>query len=219
MNAIPLKFYFHKTACLELDRAFYNNFKLDIDYNSVYIDLDDCLIIDGKVNVLLMAFIYQCINNKKKIHLLTRHEGEIEQYLVNHNLHHLFDGVVCINKGESKSDAIAHKVWGEQSIFIDDSFGERKEVKEKLHIPVMRNELIRYLELDKGQTVLDCTLGGGGHADMLLQEIGPSGRVVGIDRDREALKITQDRLKRFNNLILIQGNFRNIDVILKVILD
>ena len=86
--------------------------------------------------------------------------------------------------------------------------------QEKSHIPVMRQELIRYLDLDKGRTVLDCTLGCAGHAEALLRELGPGGKLVGIEQDRDALDAAKERLKRFNNCILIQANFRDIDIIL-----
>jgi 16S rRNA (cytosine1402-N4)-methyltransferase len=82
------------------------------------------------------------------------------------------------------------------------------------HIPVMCKELIGYLRLNKGKTVLDCTVGSGGHAEAILQEIGPQGRLIGIDLDGDALDIAKDRLKRFTNCILIQANFRDIDEIL-----
>lgn len=83
------------------------------------------------------------------------------------------------------------------------------------HIPVMCDELVEYLSLNKGGTVLDCTVGCGGCADTILQKIGPQGRLLGIDRDQDALQIAKNRLKRFNNYILAKGNFRNIDSILK----
>ncbi len=86
--------------------------------------------------------------------------------------------------------------------------------QEKPHIPVMRNEIIKFLELDKGRTVLDCTVGCGGHADAILEAIGSEGRLVGIDQDSEALEIARNKLKKFSNFISIQGNFRNIDAIL-----
>lgn len=82
------------------------------------------------------------------------------------------------------------------------------------HIAVMCNELIKYLNLNRGGTVLDCTVGCGGHADAILQQIGPQGRFFGIDQDDQALQIAENRLKGFTNCILAKGNFRNIDTIL-----
>ncbi len=86
--------------------------------------------------------------------------------------------------------------------------------KEKVHIPVMCNELLKYLELGQGSTVLDCTVGLGGHADAILQEIGPQGRFLGIEQDSQALEVAQSKLQKFDNCVLLQGNFRNIDAIL-----
>lgn len=84
------------------------------------------------------------------------------------------------------------------------------------HIPVMLNELMEYLRPEEGKTILDCTVGGGGHAEATLKVIGPQGRLIGIDQDSEALKIAQRRLRNFANVSLIQANFRNIDTVVKV---
>jgi 16S rRNA (cytosine1402-N4)-methyltransferase len=54
------------------------------------------------------------------------------------------------------------------------------------HYPVMLEETIEALSLSGGETVVDATFGGGGHARRVLRELGPEGRVVGIDRDPEA---------------------------------
>ncbi|MBN2097233.1 MAG: 16S rRNA (cytosine(1402)-N(4))-methyltransferase RsmH [Candidatus Omnitrophica bacterium] len=82
------------------------------------------------------------------------------------------------------------------------------------HIPVMCTEILEYLKLGRDQTILDCTLGLAAHAEAILQQLGPGGRLIGIDQDQEALQAAKDRLGQFNNCILLQGNFRNIDIIL-----
>lgn len=84
----------------------------------------------------------------------------------------------------------------------------------KFHLPVMRKEIVEYLQLNKGQIVLDCTIGAGGHASELLELLGPSGRLIGIDQDQEAIDAAKSRLSNFNNYTLVQGNFRRIDQIL-----
>ncbi len=86
--------------------------------------------------------------------------------------------------------------------------------EERSHIPVMCKEVIEYLNLDKGKTVLDCTVGPGGHADAILQKISPAGKFVGLDQDEQALEIAKNKLEKFGNCILMQGNFRKIDAIL-----
>jgi 16S rRNA (cytosine1402-N4)-methyltransferase len=89
--------------------------------------------------------------------------------------------------------------------------------KEKLHISVMSTEAVEYLNLKKGGTVIDCTVGLGGHAEAILEEIGPWGRLVGIDLDRDALDEAEKRLSRFDNFQLVQNNFRNIDSVLQAL--
>lgn len=86
--------------------------------------------------------------------------------------------------------------------------------REKLHIPVMSREILKYLNLQEGSTVIDCTVGLGGHAETILEEIGPRGQLIGIDLDRDALDEAEKRLSRFDNYQLVQNNFRNIDSVL-----
>ncbi|MDO8212702.1 16S rRNA (cytosine(1402)-N(4))-methyltransferase RsmH [Conexibacter sp. CPCC 206217] len=52
-----------------------------------------------------------------------------------------------------------------------------------IHIPVLAGELIELLDPQPGQIAVDCTLGGGGHARLVADRIGPSGTLIGIDRD------------------------------------
>jgi len=55
---------------------------------------------------------------------------------------------------------------------------------------------------------LDATLGLGGHAEAVLEKIGPQGRLIGLDRDPQALERAQDRLRRFGEQVkLIHGHF------------
>jgi len=55
-----------------------------------------------------------------------------------------------------------------------------------VHIPVLAGELIEVLDPRPGETAVDCTLGGGGHARLIADRIGPAGTLVGIDRDPAA---------------------------------
>src|SRR5438270_10227821 len=54
------------------------------------------------------------------------------------------------------------------------------------HIPVLAGELIDLLDPQPGEVAVDCTFGGGGHARLIAGRIGPSGTLVGIDRDPQA---------------------------------
>jgi hypothetical protein len=118
---------------IELDRALFARFSIKKDYNFVYIDFDDTIIVDGLVNVDVLKFLYQSRNLGKKIIILTRHERDIKKSLLEFAISlDLFDDIIFVEKNGSKSDYILHK----DSIFIDDSFAERQEVNESLGIPV-----------------------------------------------------------------------------------
>lgn len=88
---------------------------------------------------------------------------------------------------------------------------------ERIHKPVMLRELRDLLNLKAGDTVIDATLDGGGHAEMLLEKVGERGKVLGIDQDEEILKLWEVeppiRGSTSKNLVLALGNFRNIDML------
>ncbi|MDD5594818.1 MAG: 16S rRNA (cytosine(1402)-N(4))-methyltransferase RsmH [Candidatus Omnitrophica bacterium] len=85
----------------------------------------------------------------------------------------------------------------------------------KYHIPVMLRESIDYLNLAPGKVVVDATLGTGGHSLAILEKISPGGKLIGIDRDSEGLKIAKERLSAFKNSTeFVYGNFVDIDKIL-----
>ena len=63
------------------------------------------------------------------------------------------------------------------------------------HLPVMIASVVRALNPRLGGRIVDATLGLGGHAEALLAEIGPEGRLVGIDRDPSMLRLAQERLR------------------------
>jgi 16S rRNA (cytosine1402-N4)-methyltransferase len=53
----------------------------------------------------------------------------------------------------------------------------------RTHIPVLAGELVDLLNPQPGETAVDCTVGGGGHARLIAERIGPAGTLIGIDRD------------------------------------
>src|SRR6204780_311182 len=53
----------------------------------------------------------------------------------------------------------------------------------KTHIPVLAGELIELFDPRSGEVAVDCTVGGGGHARLIAGRIGPSGMLIGVDRD------------------------------------
>ena len=127
---------------IEMDRALNNVFKIDIRYNEVFIDFDDCLVVDRKfVNTQLISFIYQCLNNKIRVTLLSRHLGDIYKQLERFRLTNLFDRIIHIGENNKKSDYIDNY----NAIFIDDSFSERKDVYINCQIPVFSVDMIEVL--------------------------------------------------------------------------
>ncbi len=80
-----------------------------------------------------------------------------------------------------------------------------------LHQPVLHVEVLDILSPLAGKTVIDGTLGLGGHTAALLQA-DETVRVIGIDRDAEALALASQRLDRFGSrLLTVHGNFRELD--------
>lgn len=83
------------------------------------------------------------------------------------------------------------------------------------HQPVMLDEVLAFLQPRRGQIILDCTVGLGGHASRILKEISPGGKLIGIDRDQEALAIAEESLSGIGDYILKKGNLRYFDLYLK----
>lgn len=127
---------------IEMDRALDNKYKIDLSYDEVFVDFDDCLIIaQNKVNTTLLAFLYKCLNNEVKLSLLTRHEGDLINSMKEFRVHELFDRIIHICPLDKKSNYIDNM----NAIFIDDSFAERKDVLENCHIPVFGIDMVECL--------------------------------------------------------------------------
>jgi len=76
------------------------------------------------------------------------------------------------------------------------------------HKPVLLNTVDKYCNLKKGDAVVDCTLGLGGHSEMFLKHIGTTGRLIAFEQDGNNLKIAKERLnKNKNKLSIYNDNF------------
>lgn len=80
-----------------------------------------------------------------------------------------------------------------------------------MHIPVLTNEVIQFLEPKSNENFVDCTIGNGGHAKEILERNGPKGKVLGIDWDEEQIKNLRVEMKNYTGrLVLINDNFANL---------
>ena len=76
------------------------------------------------------------------------------------------------------------------------------------HIPILRDTVVSLLAPQRGGTFVDGTLGGGGHAEAVLERLPEGGRLYGIDRDGAAIEAASLRLARFGEAFTaIRGNF------------
>jgi 16S rRNA (cytosine1402-N4)-methyltransferase len=62
------------------------------------------------------------------------------------------------------------------------------------HVPVLMDRVLEFLEPQPGQTIVDCTVGGGGHAQRIAERLGLQGRLIGLDQDDSMLEIARQRL-------------------------
>ncbi len=126
---------------VEIDRALVNRYKHDINYNKVYVDLDDTLIINHKINTQLIKFLYQAVNEGCRIILISKTVNNIHTYLRKWKIECIFDEVILLKKEDCKADYINPT----NSIFIDDSFSERKSVFLLHKIPTFDSSMIEVL--------------------------------------------------------------------------
>jgi 16S rRNA (cytosine1402-N4)-methyltransferase len=80
------------------------------------------------------------------------------------------------------------------------------------HEPVLLEESISALQIQRGGRYIDCTINGGGHAAAILEESAPGGQLLGIDADPEAIRAVKERLKSYGrDVILVNENFRYLE--------
>ncbi len=127
---------------IELERSLYNRYKNHFDYEAVYIDFDDCIVINSLVNEVAIRYLYFAKRKNKKIIMLTKHEYDIDETLEKYRIHKgLFDEIITVHMNQDKADFIKNK----KSIFIDNYFFDRQNVKSKLNIPVFDVDAIESL--------------------------------------------------------------------------
>lgn len=84
------------------------------------------------------------------------------------------------------------------------------------HTPVLTKETIEYLNPKSGENFIDCTLGYGGHSQLILEKISPDGKLLAIDQDESALINAQKKLAKYTNRIkFVQANFIELGLMIR----
>ena len=122
---------------LEMDRQLHNRYRFDHEFRSVYVDLDDTLIADGKVNHRVLGLLYRFKSQGKSLHLITRHlavHGNEAETLLRSTFidPRLFDQIIYVPLSANKSS----RVPTANAIFVDDSFRGRHDVAARAGLPV-----------------------------------------------------------------------------------
>jgi len=133
------------SANVRIDRALANRYRHDLSYQTVYVDLDDTLLVRNLVNTELVRFLYQCVGRGIRIVVLTRHAEDPNETLARFRLTGLPDEVVHLRCGESKAEFVTRH----PAIFIDDSFSERLSVFEATGTPTFDCSMIEMLLDDR----------------------------------------------------------------------
>lgn len=94
-------------------------------FECVYVDFDDTLIVEGKVNSNLIDFLHSCKAQNVQISLVTRSKVDLEKLVMEMNIKSLFSELIYVPNGVKKSSKI---LTTKKFIFIDDSFSERLDV-------------------------------------------------------------------------------------------
>ncbi len=83
------------------------------------------------------------------------------------------------------------------------------------HIPVLLDEVIEGLDIKKNGIYVDCTMGGGGHSSVIASNLSEKGRLIGFDRDIDAVSVCKKRFNKLTNVQVYHSNFKQAPQILQ----
>ena len=83
------------------------------------------------------------------------------------------------------------------------------------HIPVLLEETLNILEPKEGEFAIDGTIDGGGHAEKILERIGPTGKLLGVDLDEQMIRDSREKFAGKKNVILLGGNYKDLPEMLR----
>lgn len=82
------------------------------------------------------------------------------------------------------------------------------------HNPIMLKEVLEGLNINPSGIYLDCTLGGAGHSEEILKRLNARGLLIGIDKDDDAIAYSSQRLKGYNNKLIVKSDFKDVKRVL-----
>jgi 16S rRNA (cytosine1402-N4)-methyltransferase len=83
-----------------------------------------------------------------------------------------------------------------------------------MHVPVLADEVIDWLQVREEGTYVDCTVGLGGHSSLIAARL-ESGRLLGMDRDARAMELARERLSEYPGVTVVHRNYREITAVLE----
>ena len=78
------------------------------------------------------------------------------------------------------------------------------------HVPILLDEILNELDIQENDTILDGTIGLGGHSQAMHQQLGKTGHLVGYDQDPNAIAFCQSRFSSYPNVTLINDNVSHV---------
>lgn len=84
------------------------------------------------------------------------------------------------------------------------------EEKEFQHIPVLKGEVVKALNVSEGKRFIDCTFGMAGHTSEILKMIDKQGMVLAFEYDNELYEMMKEKFKSEKRLLLVNENFKNV---------
>lgn len=82
------------------------------------------------------------------------------------------------------------------------------------HQSVLAKEVLQYLQPKKNQDFIDCTLGGGGHTGLILEQTKPHGRVLAFERDERAIQATKKKLDKYSDrLFIVNSSYTDLKAV------
>ena len=89
-----------------------------------------------------------------------------------------------------------------------------------IHVPVLKKEVLKYLDVQPNQNFIDCTINGGGHSLTILKRNAPDGKILGIETDPEIYNTLKEKcstpgFEHKQRLVLVNDNFVHLKSIVK----